>query len=303
MIRITKFLASLSAISLIALSTSTAAAQTIRGVVVDDSSKVPLSSAVITLLNNRGAEIGKPSVRSDSLGRFIIHAGDMGRYQVRVTRIGYQPLTSGNISFGFGGAVANVTLNMTAAATKLGRVVVTGTARLTNAELMSHVGFDLRKSKGQGKFMDSTELARYGRDAAGAMLIENKVLFGLEFVADANGFEVMRMLRGASMCVPEVWIDGFEANPNTAVMRLLGMGADQIYGVEVYNGLQLPPPSIGGEIGAPAVMNVGRAPRWEQSTPPKPTLRSGCGMDQGVRGRHEKEGGCGKAATEVTRML
>jgi hypothetical protein len=235
------------------------AAQSIRGTVVDDSTRKPLESAVVTLLNNRGVELGKPPVRTDSLGRFILHAGELGRYQVRVTRIGYQPLTSGNIALSFGGSIANVVLNMTVAPTRLGRVVVTSSSRLTNAELMTHVGFDLRRSKGEGKFLDSSQMTTYGRAPASEMLIDNKVLFGLEFVADPSGFDVMRMLRGSGFCVPEVWIDGFEVNPNSVIGRLAGLGTDEIYGIEAYNGLQLPPPSIGGEIGATSSLNVGRA--------------------------------------------
>jgi hypothetical protein len=248
----------MSAAACIATS-SVASAQSIRGVVVDDSTKRPLESAVVTLLNNRGVDLGKPPVRTDSLGRFMLHAGELGRYQVRVTRIGYQPLTSSNISLSFGGQVANVTLNMAVAPTRLGRVVVTGTTRLTNADLMTHVGFDLRRAKGEGKFLDSANMTTYGRAPASEMLIDNKVLFGLEFVADASGFEVLRMLRGSGFCVPEVWVDGFEVNPNSVVGRLGGVGSDQIYGIEVYNGLQLPPPSIGGEIGATSALTSGRA--------------------------------------------
>jgi hypothetical protein len=225
-------------------------AQTLRGVVVDDSTKRPLQGATVTLLNNRGVDLKKPPVRTDTLGRFTIHAGEMGRYQVRVQRIGYQPLTSQNINFSFGGQVHNVTLNMSPTATKLGTVIITGTTRLTNTELMSAVGFDLRKSKGEGKFLDSAGLAEYGKQPAAWLLESNKVLYGLEFTMGANGFEVIRMLRGSAFCTPEVWIDGFQANPNTVVGRLSGLGADQIYGVEVYNGLQLPPPSLGGEIGS-----------------------------------------------------
>jgi hypothetical protein len=249
----------IAALVLLLSSTAALSAQTIRGVVVDDSTKLPLESAVITILNTRGAELGKPSARSDSLGRFTVHAGELGRYQVRVTRIGYQPLTSQNISFNFSAQVAVVTLNMTAAPASLGRVVVTGTTRLTNVELMSHVGFELRRSKGDGKFLDTNALATYGRQPAYGLLEDNRALFGLEFVSAAGGVETMRMLRGSGFCVPEVWIDGFEANPNTALLRLAGLGSDEIYGVEVYNGLQLPPPSIGGEIGAPSSLNVGRA--------------------------------------------
>ncbi len=234
---------------MLSLTVASVGAQTLRGVVLDDSTKRPLDGAIVQLLNTKGVDLKKPPVRTDSLGRFIIHAGEMGRYQVKVTRIGYQPLVSQNINFSFGGMVHNVTLNMTSVPTRLGKVVVTGTTRLNNLELMSAVGFDLRKSKGDGKFLDSTGLAEYGRLPVASVLENNKILYGLEFVTAANGFEVIRMIRGAAFCTPEIWIDGFEANPMSVVGRLNSIGSDELYGAEFYNGLQLPPPSLGGEIG------------------------------------------------------
>jgi hypothetical protein len=227
-----------------------ALAQTARGVVVDDSTKRPLEGAIVTLLTAKGQDAGKPPVRTDTLGRFTLHAGEMGKYQLSVARIGYQPLKSQTISFSFGGAVVNLTLNMTAAPTKLGTVVVTGTGRLTNTELMSAEGFDLRKSKGEGKFLDSVELARYQRTPAAWLLEENKVRYGLEFTTGPNGFDVIRMIRGGGFCTPEVWIDGFESRSASAVARLSSLGADEIYGIEVYSGFQLPAPSLAGEIGS-----------------------------------------------------
>jgi hypothetical protein len=236
------------------------AAQTFRGTVVDDSSKVPLRDAIVTLLTNRGVEVGKPPVRTDSLGRFTLHAGEMGRYQLRVQRIGYQPLTSPVVNFSFGGHVHVLSLEMSAAPAKLGKVVVTASTRLTNTELMSYVGFDLRRSKGNGKFMDSTALDLYKTMPVAWVLEENRTLFGLEVIIGTNGFETLRMLRGATQCTPEIWIDGFEANTNSAVARLGSIGADQLYGVEIYTGLQLPAPSIGGEIGVTSA-NVSPARR------------------------------------------
>jgi hypothetical protein len=251
-------ISALCAVFVFLLLAGNASAQTVRGIVVDDSTKQPLADVTIVLLTTRGENAGKPPVRTDSAGRFLLHAGVIGRYQVRATRIGYQPLTSQNLNLAFGGHIADVTLRMTVAASRLGAVVVNGTARYTNSDLMSHVGFDLRMSKGQGKFMTSDILASLKTQTAAWVLEDNKVLFGIEIVADGNGNDSLRMLRGSQFCVPEVWIDGWEANPTNAMARLMGLGADEIYGIESYSGLQLPPPSIGGEIGAPSIMGSGR---------------------------------------------
>jgi hypothetical protein len=227
-------------------------AQTLRGVVVDDSSKAPLRDAVVTLLDIRGAETGMPSARSDSLGRFTIHAGQPGRYRARVTRIGYQPLTSDDINLAIGGTVTRLTLGMAGVATRLGTVVVGATTRLSRDELLSYVGFDLRKTRGVGKFMDSLDLARLKRQPIGHALTEDlRLQFGTEIFEDRDGREVVTLMTSDLMiCQPEVWIDGFEVHPDRAITRLRSFGADEVYGLEVYGANQLPPASIGGLIGS-----------------------------------------------------
>ena len=57
--------------------------------------------------------------------------------------------------------MVDIELRMTPTTTKLGTVVVTATRRLTRDELMSHIGYELRRAKGQGKFIDSVELFDY----------------------------------------------------------------------------------------------------------------------------------------------
>jgi hypothetical protein len=225
-------------------------AQTVRGTVTDESTRLPLASAIITLLDDRGSAGSRRQVRSDSLGRFTVHAGELGRYQIRVTRIGYRPLTSPTIALNSSAQVAEVTLGMTADTTRLGTVTVTGTTRLNTYELMSYVGFELRMSKGNGKFMDSVDLASRKRQPIRSLFEFEHMLLGLEIVPDRTGVEFLMMRFGALFCYPEVWIDGFEALPQSAVGRLGGLGADQVYGIEIYNSQQVPSPGLGGLIGS-----------------------------------------------------
>jgi hypothetical protein len=70
-----------------------------------------LASASLTILDSRGSETGRPPVRSDSLGRFTIHAPAPGRYSLRVTRIGNAPLTTAPVAL-LGGEAATLTLAM-----------------------------------------------------------------------------------------------------------------------------------------------------------------------------------------------
>src|SRR5688500_12565250 len=68
-------------------------AQTIRGIVVEDSTDRPIDEAVLSLIGADGMAI-EPSVRSAVTGAFTLHAPRFGTFRVRAVRIGYQPVTT-----------------------------------------------------------------------------------------------------------------------------------------------------------------------------------------------------------------
>ncbi len=221
---------------------STAGAQTFRGVVLDDSTKRPLESAMLTLLDSKGVDMGRAAVRSDSAGRFVLHAPAPGKYSLRVARIGYAPLKSVTVSFQ-GGEAVTMNLAMSAVLQRLGTVVVTDRRRLNGNELLSDLGFELRRSKGNGHFLDTLDLAVFTKHP----LDETLQLYG--GLGLTSGLQMINGISATGrfqICPPELWIDGFEA-PD---WRLLGILADETYGIEVFGHLQLPPISIGGWLGA-----------------------------------------------------
>jgi hypothetical protein len=226
-------------------------AQTVRGTVVDAVSGTPVQSAQITLLDALGNTHRGP-VRSDSAGRFTIHAGGEGTYQLRAMRIGYRPATSGRITFVFGGQVAEANLRLTADTITLSTVAVGAVTRLQMPELMSYVGFELRASKGVGKFLDSAYLARLGRQSLDGVFQDDA---RLGVVLLSGGLPVLRTGVNAA-CHPEIWIDGFEVTRSSAALRIRGLGADLVYGVEVYASQQVPSAAIGGLIGSLATSSV-----------------------------------------------
>jgi hypothetical protein len=248
--------------------TSAVGAQTFRGTIIDDETMAGLGNALVTLLDSRERELRGALSRSDSAGHFVLHAPAPGRYSISVTRIGYGPLRSSPIDF-VGGMVVNLNLRMSSLPQKLGTVVVTGTRRLNSYELLSDLGFDLRRSRGVGKFLDSVELREYRRLPLQQLLTSHPGL-GVQYLnLDANtrgmnagsaanaratlnpdslvmvnGFTPDRRIR---TCAPEVWLDGFLAANQ---MRLATLGADEVYAIEVYSYRELPPASVGAEIGA-----------------------------------------------------
>jgi hypothetical protein len=129
--------------------------------------------------------------------------------------------------------------------TKLSTVVVTGTTRLNTYELMSYVGFDLRMSKGHGKYLDTAALSEFRKHPIGWVLEDAKTQYGVDILQDRFGMDSLVMSSGLYTCNPETWLDGFPS----ALPILLGLGADQLYGVEIYNSNNMPSASIGALLG------------------------------------------------------
>jgi hypothetical protein len=280
MMRLRVLAASLTALVAVA----SAEAQTIRGVVVDDSTKLPVEGASVMLLDASSSEIAR-STRSDSAGNFTLHAARPGSYRLRAVRIGYQPLTSETVKLGIG-QLTVMRLRMTTLAQRLIPVRITERRSLTAAELMSSTGFDLRESKGLGMFLSGSRLAalgHYGLQEIIASLLQPT----LYVRADPVLGEVIRMRQGTSECAPEIFLDGqllatapdpiirfdssgletaldtlrrtlraeaedqrVASSQGYALSVLANLRAIDLHGIEVYRANQVLPASLGGWFGA-----------------------------------------------------
>ena len=285
-----------------------AAAQSVKGVVIDDSSKLAIEGVLITLMDGSGREQPR-SVRSDSSGAFIIHASRPGSYRVRAARIGYRPVTSEPVSFAIG-QLAIVRLRMGTIAQQLIPVRIVERRRLNAAELMSTTGFDLRESKGLGHFVSSERLAAMGHD--GVRDILGTQLQPTLFVRDDPVLgEVLRIRQGRNECAPEIFLDGrllatapdpmaiidssnvttamdsmrlrmtveseksrVAASQTYAMSVLANLRAVDLHGVEVYRANELPPPSLGGWFGTTrsSVRPCGTVAVWTKDGGGRPVL-------------------------------
>ena len=273
----------LATVAPLALFSSSLGAQTVRGTVIDDVSKLPIYSAAVTLLDDTGAEI-RPGARTDSLGTFALHASRAGQWRVKAMRIGYGPVTSEAVTLPIGG-LAVVRLRMTTVAQQLLPVQVIEQRQLSANELMSTAGFDLRESRGLGRFLSGDRLAAMGRDNVRDVLA---IYFqpALYVYSDSVMGEVLHMRQAAGECAPEVFLDGrllATAPPPAAVadgpppltaidsmraqMRfdserlrlgaaqmyalqvLSSLTADALHGIEVYRANETPPTSLGAWFG------------------------------------------------------
>jgi hypothetical protein len=286
----------------VSLSLLTAAAplvaQSIRGTVVDEGSKLPVASVLLRLIDDAGIEV-PPGARSDSLGAFIVHAPRTGTWRVRATRIGFSPVTSEPVPLGVGG-LAVVRLRMTTVAQQLLPVQVVERRQLAADELMSTTGFDLRQSRGVGKFLSGDRLATMGRESA-------REIFATWFqptlyvLSDSVVGDVLRIRDGLRSCEPEVYLDGrllataperraivdgpppttrrdsirAQARLDSDLMRvswdqmnalnlLSSFTAAQLHGIEVYKSDEVPPSSLGGWLGMTkaAVRSCGTVAVW-----------------------------------------
>ena len=265
------------------LASASLGAQSVRGVVVDDSTKLPVDGAVVTLREADGGAIAR-TTRTDSVGGFIIHAARPGSYRVHAARIGYRPLTSEVVKLGLGQLVV-MRLRMTTIAQQLIPVRIVERRSLKAAELMSATGFDLRESKGLGLFLNGERLAAMGHDG-GREILATQLQPTIYVRNDPVLGEVIRMREGLGECAPEIFLDGrllatapdavIEWNPSGletaldslrfgmrveaedqrisamegyALSVLANLRAVDLHGIEVYRANQVLPASLSGWFG------------------------------------------------------
>ncbi len=99
--------------------------QTIRGVVLDQQSELPLIGATVQRLDASGQPAG--GAMTDADGRFALTEVPVGRHVLRITYLGYEPLTAPNILVTAGKEV-QLQLRLQEAFSSLGEVVINGRA-------------------------------------------------------------------------------------------------------------------------------------------------------------------------------
>jgi hypothetical protein len=121
---------------------------------------------------------------------------------------------------------------------------------------MTTAGFDLRRARGLGLFIDTAQLADQKRQPIADVLVNYAAIphMVMQRIRYVDRFLIQR---GQLLCEPEVWLDGVFHPPWRAYSLLNSLGADELFGVEVYNATNMPPPSLGAEFGLPTAMSPG----------------------------------------------
>ena len=145
-----------------AATASPAAAQIVRGRVLEEGVGTPLAGAMIVLVDSEGAQVGR--ILTDDLGRFTLRAPQAGAYTLRADRIGYASITSPPLALAPGaGAFHDMVVPVQAIA--LDNITVEGERRCV---LRPQGGLDVarvweeaRKALEAAAFTDETSVYRY----------------------------------------------------------------------------------------------------------------------------------------------
>jgi hypothetical protein len=120
------------------------------------------------------------------------------------------------------------------------------------SEIMSPLGFDVRRQYGAGRFMDATRLSTMGLEEVADVLSFN--FRPILLTADGEAGPYLYMIVRGVTCTPQVNLDGFalaEANSSltrqsSAYATLRSLSARDLDGIEVYRDGETPPPSLAG---------------------------------------------------------
>lgn len=133
---------------LLALAAGPAAAQVVRGSLLDDDTGQPIDGGIMTLmLGDRPVD----RILSDSTGHFSLHAPAVGVYSVTAQRIGYQETRSALLSLEFGDTLT-VEYRLRTEAILLEPLLVVATSRAGQAQ------FNRRMAAGVGQFVTRATL-------------------------------------------------------------------------------------------------------------------------------------------------
>lgn len=214
----------------------------IRGRVIDSELGDPLSGAVIRIR-------GRPTLTTDTLGRFAALGVSPGETDLRIELIGFTPGTFKVRMPASGDLERDFALDFTGH--RLPDVVVRARAE----RLMSrYVDFENRRSRGMGAYFRWDELKNSGYNSVGDAL---RTVRGVRIRCNQQTYECFAMMVRSPGCPPTWFIDGTEVasfHENTSIR--------DIYGIEVYRG----PGEVPGEFtGSNAACGV--IVMWTKSKP------------------------------------
>ena len=232
-----------------------ALAQTVHGQVLEQGTERPVRGASVTILGEDQAPVG--TALTDSSGVFLAALARAGTFTLGVRHPGHQP----GISRPFALAKDDYyepTLYLVVAVTPRTLAPVEIRERANRRSDFTR-GFEERRARGFGEFLDRWQIARRGATTPVELL---RGFIGVSFARDAGGNDVPVSTRGATglgdPCRMAVYIDG---SPLTAQPINYAVRPSDIEAIEVYaSTAEMPAQFRHGDGGCGAIMIWSRTP-------------------------------------------
>jgi len=230
----------------------------IEGTVRDALTREVLEGAVVHLSDTPGAD--PASAATDAEGRFHLSQVRPGRYEFRVTRLGYEEvwdsLTVTDES------IIQLEVGMVPQAIELDPLMVRRLPRL--APEMEE--FEERRARGIGRFLSRSEIEARGTSQVSDIFRQLPGVTVERTAATRGGGGGHLLMRGS--CPPSIYLDGQRAAAGPVDIDAY-VSATELEAVEVYSATEAPPQFSHGRCGAvvlwtrPAAMSdEGRAFSW-----------------------------------------
>lgn len=207
-----------------------AAAQVLRGTVIDDATEAPIGFAQVALLVY-GTNRVLVETESDTLGHFRMDVRGAGTFSIQVARIGYEPLRIDSLEIGDNREVV-VELRMGQTAVPVEPIRVLGNNRFDYSRVQEYYERLENMSRvGIGRFVTREEIEAH------PVAYATDLFHAIPTVSIQGGQQRVIMMRNAGGdCIPQVYVDGVRMNrDNTASLDDYITG-DSVEGIEIYRG-------------------------------------------------------------------
>jgi hypothetical protein len=221
----------------------TAAAQTLRGRVIDSEFGHPLIGATVRVRR------GTLPLTTDSMGRFEAPGLPAGESMVTIEALGYASNVFTVYVPAAGAVDQDFALDFTGH--RLPELVVRGRAERLAPR---YADFELRRQRKLGAYLRWDDLSRGGYSSVGDAL---RTIRGVRIQCNQQQFECHAVMARTPQCQPTWFIDGVEVrsfHENTPIR--------DIYGIEIYRGAGEVPGEFAGSNAACGVIVM-----WTKSRP------------------------------------
>ena len=199
-----------------------AAAQTLRGRVLDASTGQPVAGATVTATTAEGRRAARAATGPD--GAFSLQLRRAGPHRLSAERLGYRAATSGALDVQTRETV-EVELRLSTADVVLDPLRVTARAEPARDRRLATTGFYDRERDGIGAFVRREDIEKVPTERMTDVL---RRVPGVNLVTTRDGetFVVMRAgMASTGNCYPRVVLDGLPLQQGIGSGRVMGRGA------------------------------------------------------------------------------